>query len=170
MPPCVQRTVPPPPIRLFQEEAPDREDAVHRVSTPFVQQASAQRDANARRLLRRVECFAMMIEAATTPTPLLVEVSAVVGSLVTIAMFGAGAFGFILFRVGAKRARWRPVYAGLGLWSAGTLIAGIVTAVRGELLEVGFATIFLLTSAGIWTQVVLHKRRLAALRAAKRAD
>lgn len=114
----------------------------------------------------------MMTEAATIPTPLLesVEVSAVVGSVVTVAMFGAAAFGFIFFRVGAKRARWRPTYTGLGIWSAGSLIAGIVTAVRGELLEVGFATIFFLTSAGIWTQVVFHKRRMAALRAAKRTD
>ncbi len=171
MTPCIRRTVPPA-IRFFRQEAPDRVDAVHRASTPFVHQVSAQRYANARRLLRSLDCFAMMTEAATISTPLLesVEVSAVVGSLVTVAMFGAATFGFIFFRVGAKRARWRPTYTGLGIWSAGSLSAGIVTAVRGELLEVGFATIFFLTSAGIWTQVVFHKRRMAALRAAKRTD
>jgi len=109
----------------------------------------------------------MMTRAADTLTPLLgnVEVAAVADSLVIIVMFGTAAFGSILFRLGAKRARWRPVYAGLSLWSAGTLIAGIVAAVRGEFVETGFATIFFLTAAGIWARIVLHKRRVAALRA-----
>jgi hypothetical protein len=117
-----------------------------------------------------MDCFARMIEAAKPPTPLResVEVSAVASSLVIIAMFGASAFGSILFRLGAQRARWRRLFAGLSIWSAATLIAGIVATVRGELVEAGFAAILFLTSAGIWARVVVHKRRLAALRAAMR--
>lgn len=112
----------------------------------------------------------MMTGAADPSTPLLesVEVAAVVGSLVTFALFGAAAWGFILFNVAAKRGRWRTVYTGLGVWSAATLIAVIVSAFRGELLEGVFAAIFFLTSGGLWTRVILHKRRMAALRRSKR--